>query len=58
VFTNAFVPFSLPVVKNIRIVNKRHREGAIKQRPREGGIGKRIWETRETFAGKIFPSGH
>jgi hypothetical protein len=46
VFTNAFVPHGKSI-KNVRIINKRYLDGAIKQKSREGEGHTRIWEMRE-----------
>jgi hypothetical protein len=56
VFTNAFVPFGKSL-KNIRIINQRYLEGAIKQNPREGELHAHVWEMRETIARKLSEPG-
>jgi hypothetical protein len=49
VFTNAFVPYGRSI-KNVRIINQRYLEGAIKQKPYEGELHARIWEMRAAVA--------
>ena len=52
VFTNAFVPYG-KTAKNIRVINKRYLESAIKQNPLAGELHALIWEAREAVAEEL-----